>query len=45
MAVSVDGKEKLRARDGGFRSPFDGFLMVNRGGDFILRRVSALGVN
>ncbi len=44
MAVTVDGKERLRARDNGFRGPFDGFLMVNRGGDFILRRVSALGV-
>lgn len=43
MAVAVDGEERLRVRDGGFRGPFDGFVMVNRGGDFILRRVSALG--
>ena len=43
MAVSVDGTEVLTTRDRGFGDAFDGFRLVNRGGDFILRSVSIEG--
>lgn len=43
MVVTVDGTEVMRARDSGFRGPFDGFRMVNRGGDFVLRSVALHG--
>ena len=43
MAVSVDGTEVLNTQDRGFGGPFDGFRLVNRGGDFILRSVSIKG--
>ena len=40
MAVSIDGREVLKAADQAFRSPFDGLRMVNRGGDYILKRIA-----
>ncbi len=43
MAVSVDGKALLTAVDRGLADPFDGFLMVNRGGDYILKRLAVYG--
>ena len=43
MAVSVDGTEVLNTQDRGFGGAFDGFRLVNRGGDFILRSVSIKG--
>ncbi len=43
MAVSVDGAPVLNTADRGFGGPFDGFRLVNRGGDFILRSVSVKG--
>lgn len=43
MAVSLDGKPLFTAVDRGFTDPFDGFLIVNRGGDYILRRLAVYG--
>ncbi len=43
MAVSLDGKTLFTAVDRGFTDPFDGFLMINRGGDYILRRLAVYG--
>ena len=43
MAVSLDGKALFTAVDRGVTDPFDGFLMVNRGGDYILRRLAVYG--
>ncbi|MDP6883485.1 MAG: hypothetical protein QF830_05055 [Rhodospirillales bacterium] len=43
MTVTIDGKEQIRATDRGFREPFDGFAMVNRGGDYILGRIAIHG--
>jgi hypothetical protein len=40
MAVSIDGREVLKASDQAFRGPFDGLRMVNRGGDYILKRIA-----
>ena len=39
MTVSIDGREILKATDRGVMTPFDGFRMVNRGGDYILKRI------
>lgn len=44
MTVSVDGEEKISAIDRGFRDPFDGFLISNLGGDYIVRQVTILGI-
>ena len=43
MTVAVDGKQVLATFDRGFRDPFDGFLMINRGGDYIVRRITIHG--
>ena len=43
MAVSVDGDEVLSTQDRGFAGAFNGFRLVNRGGDFIVRSVSIEG--
>lgn len=43
MAVSIDEAEILRTLDQGFRDPFDGVVIVNKGGDFTLRAVTAYG--
>ena len=39
MVVSLDGKELFRVTDRSFRDPFDGFAVVNSGGDFAIRRI------
>ena len=39
MTVSIDGREMLKVTDRGVQTPFDGFRMVNRGGDYILKRI------
>ncbi len=39
MAVAVDGQELFRVTDRSFRDPFDGFAIINGGGDFALRRI------
>ena len=43
MTVSVDEKEVMRVTDRGIGDPFDGFAMVNRGGDYVLRRIAIRG--
>ena len=43
MTVSLDGKALFTAVDRGVTGPFDGFVMVNRGGDYILRRLAVYG--
>ena len=40
MAVSIDGREVLKASDQAHRGPFEGFRIVNRGGDYILKRIA-----
>ncbi len=44
MKVMLDGKEMLAATDRGIRDPFDGFMIVNRGGDYIVKRAAIHGV-
>ena len=43
MTVALDGKPLFTAVDRGVTDPFDGFLMVNRGGDYILKRLAVYG--
>jgi hypothetical protein len=43
MVVRIDGKEVLRADDRGYRDPFDGFQLINAGGDYILSRITVEG--
>ncbi|MDG4866587.1 SEL1-like repeat protein [Guyparkeria sp. 1SP6A2] len=39
MQVGVDGRRLLRVQDNGLRDPFQGFVLVNQGGDYSLRRI------
>ena len=43
MVVRIDGKEVLRATDRGAASNFDGFSLVNQGGDYIISRIAIQG--
>jgi hypothetical protein len=43
LAVSVDGAEVLRVIDRGFRDAFDSFVLVNRGGEYMVRSVAIYG--
>ena len=43
MAVVLDGEPLFTAVDRGVTDPFDGFLMVNRGGDYIVKRLAVYG--
>ncbi|MCH7937353.1 MAG: hypothetical protein IH994_09750 [Proteobacteria bacterium] len=45
MAVFIDGREVLKATDQSIRGPFEGFRMVNRGGDYILKRIAVFSTN
>ncbi len=45
MAVSIDGREVLKASDQAFGGPFDGLRMVNRGGDYILKRIAVFSID
>jgi len=40
MTVSLDGKVLIKATDARLRDPFDGFAMINQGGDYAVRTVS-----
>lgn len=44
MTVSVDGTQVIAATDAGLKDPFDGFLMINSGGDYAIRSVAIDGV-
>ncbi len=43
MVVTVDGAEVLRAGDRGVSGAFDGFTLVNRGGDYAVREITLYG--
>ena len=43
MIVKLDGKELMNVTDRRFRDPFDGFAVVNSGGDYALRSVTITG--
>lgn len=45
MVVSIDGKELFRTVDRSFADPFDGFTLINRGGDYALREITIYGVD
>ncbi len=44
MAVSVDGTQVITATDTTMKDPFDGFLIINSGGDYAIRSVAIDGV-
>jgi hypothetical protein len=44
MVVLVDEKELIRTIDRAYDEPFDGFNIVNRGGEFELNKVSIFGI-
>ncbi len=39
MTVRIDGVDILSATDLGFRDPFNGLVLINQGGDYILKQV------
>lgn len=39
MAISVDGHEVLSTNDRGFSDPFNGLALINRGGDYIVKKI------
>lgn len=45
MVVSIDGKELFRTVDRSFADPFDGFTLINQGGDYALREITIYGVD
>jgi len=45
MTVSFDGEELIRVIDRGFADPFDGLVIVNRGGTFIIAEVGLHGTS
>jgi len=45
MTVLLDGEPLLQVRDRGFRDPFDGFAVINRGGDYAVREITIMGAD
>jgi hypothetical protein len=43
MVVLLDSKEVMRTVDRAYDDPFDGFTVINKGGEFDLRQVSIFG--
>lgn len=43
MSVTIDGKQILTATDRSTTAPFDGLRLVNRGGDYIIKRITING--
>jgi hypothetical protein len=43
MVVLLDNREVIRALDRAYDDPFDGFSVINKGGEFELKQVSILG--
>ncbi len=39
MRISLDGKPVMSVTDRSFNDPFDGFAMINAGGDYALRQI------
>ncbi|HSM69175.1 MAG TPA: SEL1-like repeat protein [Xanthomonadales bacterium] len=44
MTVSIDRKAVLRVTDRSYANPFNGFTLVNRGGDYALQEITIHGV-
>ncbi|MBT7944447.1 MAG: hypothetical protein HN719_13965 [Alphaproteobacteria bacterium] len=44
MTVSLDGREIMAASDRTFKQNFDGLRLVNRGGDYIVKRIAVNAV-
>jgi len=44
MHVSLDGKEMIATSDRAFSDPFEGVRISDRGGDFIVKRITATGI-
>ncbi|MDZ7735016.1 MAG: hypothetical protein U5P41_01875 [Gammaproteobacteria bacterium] len=40
MSVHLDGEQVIQIRDRGFRESFDGFAMINQGGDYAVREIT-----
>lgn len=45
MTVTVDGKQIISTTDRGIRQNFGGLRITNRGGDYIVKRITVYGVN
>lgn len=43
MLILLDDKEIIRTVDRAYSDPFDGFAVVNKGGDYELKQISILG--
>ena len=43
MVVLLDNNEIMRTVDRAYDDPFDGFAVINKGGEFELKQVSILG--
>ena len=43
MAVGGNGERLFKVADRSFRDPFQGFLLLNGGGDFTVERVEVSG--
>ncbi|HEX9264412.1 MAG TPA: hypothetical protein VF977_08585 [Candidatus Binatia bacterium] len=43
MVVLIDNKEVMRTVDRAYDDPFDGFALINKGGEFELKQVSIFG--
>ena len=43
FAVRLDGKEVMRVRDRGLQGAFDSFILLNRGGTYVIRSVAVYG--
>ncbi|MBT3991625.1 MAG: hypothetical protein HON14_11800 [Rhodospirillaceae bacterium] len=45
MAIAIDGKKLMTARDQSFGDPFSGLSLINHGGDYIISKVAIKGTN
>lgn len=45
MVVKIDGQQLLDVTDRGFRDPFNGFALINQGGDYIVKKVKISGAS
>lgn len=43
MHVAIDGQQLIAVQDTAIRDPFDGFLMINSGGQYSVRTIKILG--
>jgi hypothetical protein len=45
MVVLVDNREVIRTVDRAYDDPFDGFAVINKGGEFDLKQISISGTH